>query len=85
MGDYQGLAHQATAFLPLYVQPDVAGAIATDAFISFPPATVVAATARAPQRFVARAAPAAALTAAARQRVSERIRFMRTQRLKSGP
>ena len=84
LGDYQGLAHQATAFLPLYAQPDVAGTIATDVFISFPPATA-AATARVRQRFAARAAPAAVFTAAARQRISERIRFMRTQRLKGGP
>lgn len=77
LGDYQSLVSNGTAFLPLYVQTNAGTAISSDAFISFPPATAAAVA----HAFRGRPASGAALSAAARERVAQRIRLTRAQRL----
>jgi hypothetical protein len=78
LGDYQSLASDANDFLPFYVQTNADMGISSDAFISFPPASAVARR----QTYRARAAPAdTVLPPAARQRVMQRIRLTRSQRL----
>jgi len=83
LGDYEALTATATAFLPFYVQTDAGTAVASDAFVSFPPASAAgaAAGAGAVVRFEARPAPAdATLTPEARRRVSEHLRLVLAQR-----
>src|SRR5213082_2029217 len=59
LGDYEALSATATAFVPFYVQTDAGTAVASDAFVSFPPASAAgaAAGAGAVVRFEARPAP----------------------------
>jgi hypothetical protein len=81
LGDYQALVSTGSGgvFLPFYAQPALGGVLATDTFISFPPA--ISAAAALP--FAARAANAAAgLTAETQQRVTARIRLVQSQRLR---
>lgn len=83
LGDYEALTATATAFVPFYVQTDAGTAVASDAFVSFPPASAAgaAAGAGAVVRFEARPAPAdATLTPEARRRVSEHLRLVLAQR-----
>ena len=77
LGDYEALTATATAFMPFYVQTDAATAVASDAFISFPPATAAGAVAH----FEARPAPAGtSLTPEGRRRVAERLKLVLAQR-----
>jgi len=83
LGDYEALTATATAFVPFYVQTDAGTAVASDAFVSFPPASAAgaAAGAGAVVRFEARPAPAdATLTPETRRRVSEHLRLVLAQR-----
>ncbi len=79
LGDYQALVNTGSGgvFLPFYAQPQLPAGIATDTFISFPPA--VAAAAALP--FAASVAAAAELPTEARQRVTARTRLVQWQRL----
>jgi len=80
LGDYQALVNTGSggAILPFYVQPQLPAGVATDAFISFPPA--VAAASALP--FAALPAASAELSATARQRVTARTRLVQSQRLR---
>jgi len=79
LGDYQSLASANGVFLPFYVQTDSDTQVSSDAFISFPTAGAQAST------FSARpAAAGVTLSAAARQRVMQRIRLTQRQRLRGG-
>lgn len=78
LGDYQSLASNGSAFLPFYVQTNPGTAVSTDAFVSFPPASA-AATAHV-QTFRA-SGESRELTATGRERVMQRIRLTRAQRL----
>jgi len=81
LGDYEALTATATAFMPFYVQTDARTAVASDAFISFPPATAAGAAAGAVAHFEARPAPAGtSLTPEARRRVAERLKLVLAQR-----
>jgi BNR repeat-like domain len=82
LGDYEALTATATAFVPFYVQTDAGTAVASDAFISFPPATAAGAgAAGAVARFEARPTPSGAtLTPEARRRVAERLKLVLAQR-----
>jgi hypothetical protein len=81
LGDYEALTATATAFMPFYVQTDAGTAVASDAFISFPPATAASASADAVAHFEARPAPpGATLTAEGRRRVAERLKLVLAQR-----
>jgi len=81
LGDYQALVNTGSggAFLPFYAQPQLGSAIATDTFISYPPA--VAAAAALPFAALPGAAPGE-VTSATRQRVTARIRLVQSQRLR---
>jgi hypothetical protein len=81
LGDYEALTATATAFMPFYVQTDAGTAVASDAFISFPPATAAGAAAGAVAHFEARPAPAGtSLTPEGRRRVAERLKLVLAQR-----
>jgi len=81
LGDYQALVNTGSggAFLPFYAQPQLGSAIATDTFISYPPA--VAAAAALPFAALPGAAPGE-VTSETRQRVTARIRLVQSQRLR---
>jgi hypothetical protein len=87
LGDYQALASTGTTFLPMFAQTNPGSATSSDVFINFPPATTgsnaaQAASGAAPRAFrAAAAAHGVTLGAAARQRVSERIRRLQSERL----
>ena len=80
LGDYQALVNTGSggAILPFYVQPQLPAGVASDAFISFPPA--VAAASALP--FAALPAASAELPAPASQRVMARTRLVQSQRLR---
>jgi hypothetical protein len=80
LGDYQALASSGSDFLPLYAQTNTGSSISSDVFIDFPPVTLAAEAVTHEFRAM-EAPPAAALTPAARQKMSDRIRFTRNARL----
>jgi hypothetical protein len=79
LGDYQALVStgSGSAFLPFYAQPALGSAVATNAFISFPPAPAAAAALAFPATAPAAATP---LMPQARARVMARTRLVQTQR-----
>lgn len=78
LGDYEGLAATASAFVPFYVQTDAGTQVRSDAFATFPPTTAAGVAGV----FEARPAPAGtSLTLEGAQRVSERLKLVRAQRL----
>lgn len=82
LGDYEGLAATASAFVPFYVQTDAGTQVRSDAFATFPPTTAAGAAIGAVASFEARPASAgASLTLEGAKRVSERLRLVRAQRL----
>jgi len=84
LGDYESLVNNGSVFLPFYVQTNAGTAISSDAFISFPPAAA-AATADARVQSFRAGAEFRELTAAGRERVMQRIRLTRAQRLNRAP
>jgi BNR repeat-like domain len=81
LGDYQALVNTGPGgpFLPFYAQPALGSTLATDTFISFPPAAAAAAA----LPFAALPAKVAAgLTSETQQRVRARIRLVQSQRLR---
>jgi hypothetical protein len=82
LGDYQSLVNSGPGgnFLPFYAQPQLASGVATNTFISFPPAPAAAAAALAFPALTA--APGSLLTPQARERVMARTRLVQMQRLR---
>jgi hypothetical protein len=89
LGDYQALASNGSAFLPMNAQTNPGTAVSSDVFIDFP-GTTAAAAAQGASRAARRsfeavtAAPGLTLSAAARQRVAARIRRLEAERLQRG-
>jgi len=82
LGDYQSLLSTGSGgnFLPFYAQPQLASGVATNTFISFPPAPAAAAAALAFPALTA--APGSLLPPQARERVMARTRLVQAQRLR---
>jgi hypothetical protein len=82
LGDYQSLLSTGSGgnILPFYAQPALGSTVATNAFISFPPAPAAAAAALAYPALSA--APSSVLTPQARARVMARTRLVQSQRLR---